>query len=124
MTISITKEFEFHAAHHLPDHPGKCKDVHGHSYRLQIQISGPIKDKGPETGMVMDFGTLKAVVNEHVVEKLDHKDLNLIWRNPTAENMVGDIAGWLEVILKTLEVKLEFVRLWETNTSYAEWGSE
>ncbi len=61
----ITREFTFEACHHLPGHRGKCRRPHGHSYRLQISLRGPILNTPGESsdGMVMDFDDLKQIVN-------------------------------------------------------------
>uniref|UniRef100_A0A6M3M4T7 Putative 6-Pyruvoyl tetrahydrobiopterin synthase n=1 Tax=viral metagenome TaxID=1070528 RepID=A0A6M3M4T7_9ZZZZ len=123
MTISITKEFEFHAAHHLPEHKGGCKNVHGHSYILKVELQGTVCESGSSTGMIIDFGDLKQIVNDNVIDKVDHRDLNMLWRNPTAEVMVESIAYWIAPHLPK-EVLLTRVRLWETRTSYAEWRAE
>jgi len=128
MRITVVKEFTFDAAHNLPNHPGKCKHIHGHTYRLQVGVRGSV---APETGMVADFGILKDIVKMHVVDKLDHTFLNdsldlfyLPNGAPTAENMVVWIVKVLNAfILEEWEglVKLHFLRLYETPTSYAEW---
>jgi len=122
--VSICRRFEFHAAHHLPFHQGKCKNIHGHSYFLEVEVSGDIQKKGPASGMVTDFGILKEIVNTHVVELLDHQDLNKIWMTPTAEAMVQDIAVWLEPPLEKFNLSIERVRLYETSNSYAEWRNK
>ncbi|MBU0778310.1 6-carboxytetrahydropterin synthase QueD [Patescibacteria group bacterium] len=122
--ISICRKFEFHAAHHLPNHEGKCKDVHGHSYILEVEVTGPKSQKGSEIGMIMDFGFLKKIVNDSVLEKLDHKNLNDIWNNPTAEEMIEDIVRWIDLELEKFPSYVERVRLWETSNSYAEWKAE
>ena len=61
MTTSITKRFTFEAAHSIPHHTGKCKNLHGHSYILEITVTGPIQESGPEMGMVMDFTEISNV---------------------------------------------------------------
>jgi len=97
--ISICKQFEFHAAHHLTCHEGLCKNLHGHAYILEIEITGEIQDLGPQTGMIMDFGNLKKIVHEHIIDKLDHSYLNETCPvYPTAENMVIWIAYRLQQI--------------------------
>lgn len=128
MEIMVVKEFTFDAAHCLPHHPGKCRNTHGHTYRLQVGFRGPVSI---QTGMVVDFGELKALINQEIISKLDHRYLNLLneeepivedfpYYVPTAENMVK----W---IVKSLQrhfwdsFTLVFVRLYETPTSYAEW---
>ena len=118
--ISITKIFEFSAGHFLPHHGGLCHNSHGHSYKLEIEISGPLKTKGEVQGMIMDFSELKRIVQEKVLYIVDHSFLNNTWTNPTAENMVETIVEWLQRELK-YKAKLIRVRLWETSNSYAEW---
>ena len=130
MEITVVKEFTFDAAHKLPGHPGKCKNLHGHTYRLQVGVKGPID---PEAGMVVDFATVKEIVESTIVNALDHSYLNEMDRaeddlfpkqNPTAELMVA----WMVRALANFFneqwegiVKLALVRLYETPTSYAEW---
>src|SRR2546425_1571261 len=74
----VTKIFHFESAHHLPGHRGKCAHLHGHSYRLEVTIRGPIRDMPGESdhGMVMDFSDLSHTVKNSVIERLDHRDLN------------------------------------------------
>ncbi len=122
--ISITKKFEFHAAHHLPNHLGACNNVHGHSYLLEITIVGDIIREGPETGMVMDFSELKRIVTLNILDKVDHVDLNTIYKNPTAEEMVEDFARILAAAITTEISWVHRIRLYETSTSYVEWRCE
>ncbi|OGJ44115.1 6-carboxytetrahydropterin synthase QueD [Candidatus Peregrinibacteria bacterium RIFOXYA12_FULL_33_12] len=88
----VTKEFKFSAAHFLTQYHGQCEYLHGHNYRLQVTIQGP-KFKN---GMVVDFGILKKVVKEKVIDKLDHKNLNDFLKNPSAENIAVWIWGKLK----------------------------
>ncbi len=121
--LTITKLFEFEAAHFLPNHKGKCKEVHGHSYKLEVEVAAGNGDYCylDDNDMIMDFGDLKAIVNEYIEEKLDHKFLNdSILKTPTAENMTMIIAAFLNENLPA-PFKVMRVRLWETSTSYAEW---
>lgn len=108
----ITKEFKFHAAHHLPNYHGECENVHGHTYRLKVTLEGePRAD-----GMIIDFVLMKKIVDEHVLSQLDHKDLNGVVENPSAENIVLWI--WQELSTKfPRNVKLYEIKLWETETS-------
>lgn len=110
--MKVGKIFTFDAAHFLPNHPGKCKNLHGHTYKLEVELEGEIN---PETGMVMDFGDVKQAVSG-IIEELDHHYLNDYYENPTAENMALDIKTRL--IGQNLPVSA--IRLWETPTSYAE----
>jgi len=83
-------------------------------------VSGPLQDDGPDRGMIVDFKLLKQTVMSLIVNKMDHKNLNTMFDNPTAEIMVGWIA--IELDKKTPEgITLSRVRLWETSSSYAEW---
>ncbi|NOU59833.1 6-pyruvoyl trahydropterin synthase family protein [Marinifilum caeruleilacunae] len=140
--IRLTKEFHFEMAHALWNYDGLCKNIHGHSYILFVTVIGePISDKtNPKLGMVMDFGDLKAIVAEEIVDQLDHalvlsKDtpnidqLNIpqmfdrffvMDYQPTCENMIADFA---ERIKKRLPkgVELHSLKLHETATSFAEW---
>ena len=72
--IRITKEFTFETGHALYGYDGKCRNIHGHSYHLSVTVVGtPISDPGHvKLGMVLDFGDLKAIVREEVVDQFDH----------------------------------------------------
>ncbi|BCL77807.1 6-carboxy-5,6,7,8-tetrahydropterin synthase [Ktedonobacteria bacterium brp13] len=136
----ITREFNFDAAHHLPNHKGKCRRPHGHSYRLQISLRGPIISAPGESsdGMVMDFDDLKTIVNATILEHLsdsvicgpdaqpvehgglDHNDLNLLTGiRTTAENLVHWI--WDALVVGGIPDNLLYrIRLWETEKGYVE----
>lgn len=144
--IRLTKEFTFEAAHMLEGYDGLCREIHGHSYRLFVTVKGkPEADSdSPKLGMVMDFGVLKRIVNEQIVERLDHSFMmrntlgaedvanNLGYRfskivltdyQPTCENMLADFAERLLGALPE-DIELYSLRLHETATSYAEWYAE
>ena len=112
----IWKSFEFEAAHHLPNHQGFCQRCHGHSYKLQIGVTGELQATGPAGGMIMDFGDLKRAVKERVIDLLDHTNLNDRFENPTAEKL-GD---WIWKQLEQPIPGLYGVRVWETSGSYYE----
>ncbi|MBT8258528.1 MAG: 6-carboxytetrahydropterin synthase [Bacteroidia bacterium] len=141
--IRITKQFSFETGHALYGYDGKCRNVHGHSYRLDVTVIGqPISDSNNvKYGMVIDFGDLKKIVKEEIVDVFDHatifnqntphvelanelkkRDHNvlLVDYQPTSEMMVIDFA---EKIQKRLpkNIKLHSLKLQETATSYAEW---
>jgi len=119
MRISVEKTFEFHAAHYLPHHEGKCKNLHGHTYKLAVTVSGDVRsDWSPEAGMIMDFGKLKEIVNAKIINKYDHSNLNFHFENPTAEVMARKIFTVLQTELPE-RVYLRSVRLYETPTSCA-----
>ncbi|MGZ3526166.1 MAG: 6-carboxytetrahydropterin synthase QueD [Vulcanimicrobiaceae bacterium] len=113
--MQIRKLFRFEAAHVLPYHPGKCARLHGHSYRLEVAIAGPLRTDGPARGMIEDFDTIRSVVHRDVLEVLDHQDLNEILENPTCERIIQWIWDRLQQSLPGLD---ELV-LWETATSCA-----
>lgn len=127
----------------LEDYDGLCREIHGHSYKLFVTVKGkPESDpESPKLGMVMDFGVLKRIVNEQIVNRLDHsltmrrspmseELLNtmcyrfdrvvVVDYQPTCENMLVDFA---ERLLEALpeDIELHSLRLHETATSYAEW---
>lgn len=122
--LIIVKEFVFHAAHFLPNHEGACKNLHGHTYRLQIGISGPLME---DQGMIADFSWLKGWVQNLIIEELDHQCLNevKVWgfpaHCPTAENMVTWMVERLVRPVFFADRKLALIRLWETDTSFCEW---
>lgn len=115
--LSMTRRFEFHAAHRLPNHQGACYRFHGHSYFLEITVFGEPNAEGPEAGMIMDFSLLKKIVQETIINVLDHANINDIIDNPTAENMVR----WILVRLSEIIPNLHRIRLYETSNSYVEW---
>lgn len=121
--LTIAKRFQFHAAHSLPHHTGACKNLHGHTYELEVEIcrmgTCPTWTSGPEQGMVADFGVLKGIVNETVINRFDHVHLNGLFNNPTAEEMIEYIWSSLNVKLSKQFIQLQSLRLWETDTSYA-----
>ncbi len=80
----VRRRFEFEAAHRLPNHPGKCRDLHGHSYKLTVSVDRPVD---PESGIAIDFSDMKKVVRRDVIDPLDHKYINDLIDNPTAEVM-------------------------------------
>jgi 6-pyruvoyltetrahydropterin/6-carboxytetrahydropterin synthase len=118
----VGKIFSFSAAHKLPSHKGLCRRLHGHTYKLEVRVAGePIGDpERPDFGMVIDFGELKRIVTEEILQFHDHAYLNKYYPNPTAELMVVRIAGCLETMLPN-HIVLTMVKLWETETSYAIW---
>ncbi|MGI8314953.1 6-carboxytetrahydropterin synthase QueD [Halobacillus mangrovi] len=118
--VMVSKEFTFDAAHHLHCYEGKCKNLHGHTYRVVFGISGFTDD----IGIVMDFGDIKEIWKEQIEVHLDHRYLNdtLPNMNTTAENMVVWIYEKMEKALNghPQNCRVEFVKLYETPTSYAE----
>lgn len=120
---TVTKLFEFEACHHLPYYDGACHNLHGHSYKLEVTVSGQVSknENDPKCGMIIDFKDLKAIVKSVAVDKYDHSNLNEFFPNPTAEIMVKQIA--VDIMSKLPQgVYLMSCKLWETSTSYAEWN--
>ena len=141
--IRITKQFSFETGHALYGYDGKCKNVHGHSYKLSVTVIGePITDRSNvKFGMVIDFSDLKKIVREEVVEVFDHatvfnettphielaRELEsrghhviLVDYQPTSENMVIDFASKISARLPE-SITLFSLRLQETDSSFAEW---
>ncbi len=141
--IRITKQFNFETGHALYGYDGKCKNVHGHSYKLSVTVIGtPITDSSNvKFGMVIDFSDLKRIVKEEIVDQFDHATVfnkntphielaaELIQREhhvllvdyqPTSENMVIDFAQRIKARLPK-DIELHSLKLQETGTSFAEW---
>lgn len=141
--IRITKQFSFETGHALYGYDGKCKNVHGHSYKLSVTVIGsPINDpNNAKHGMVIDFSDLKKIVKEDIVDVFDHatvfnkntphvelaKELQdrghnvlLVNYQPTSEMMVIDFAQKIKSRLPE-GIDLHTLRLQETDSSYAEW---
>ncbi|MCR8631136.1 6-carboxytetrahydropterin synthase QueD [Paenibacillus radicis (ex Xue et al. 2023)] len=119
--VLVSKEFTFDSAHHLHCYEGKCKSLHGHTYKLQVIMRGKVDERG----ISIDFGDIKRIAKERIMDLLDHRYLNdvLPLMNTTAENMVVWMYEQLDQALREEslypKVRLEEVRLWETPTSYA-----
>lgn len=121
--VYATKEFEFEAAHHLLRYEGACAKVHGHSYKLQVTVSGEVYITGilnATDHMVLDFKELKKIVEDKIIRTHDHADLNEIYENPTAEVMAVKMFMTIQEALPK-DVRLESVKLWETSTSFVEY---
>ncbi len=141
--IRITKQFSFETGHALYGYDGKCKNVHGHSYKLSVTVFGkPISDSTHvKYGMVIDFSDLKKIVKEEIVNVFDHatvfnkntphvelaKELEdrghnvlLVDYQPTSEMMVIDFSKKIKKRLPP-HITLYALKLQETESSYAEW---
>ena len=141
--IRITKQFSFETGHALYGYDGKCKNVHGHSYKLSVTVIGkPITDtSNVKYGMVIDFSDLKKIVKEEIVDLFDHATVFnkntphielanelksrghhviLVEYQPTSENMVTDFAQKIKNRLPH-DIQLHSLKLQETDTSFAEW---
>ena len=143
--IRVTKMFPFEMAHALWNYDGACRNVHGHSYILHVTIIGsPVNDvNNPKNGMVVDFGDIKKIVRENIVNQFDHAlvisknaDINdlktidqmfgklkIVEFQPTVENL---LIYFSEIIVNNLpgSLKLHALKLQETGTAYAEWFAD
>jgi 6-pyruvoyltetrahydropterin/6-carboxytetrahydropterin synthase len=140
--IRVTREFTFEMSHVLRNYDGPCRNVHGHSYRLFVTVTGvPAMDESnPKNGMVIDFTELKNIVLRNIVEVFDHSvvvsndfdsdKMNMMTKTfgntvvvdyqPTCENLVTDFA--IRLRNKIPEgIRLHSLRLYETAKSCAEW---
>ena len=103
----LRKEYGFEAAHFIYNPPGKCRNLHGHSYKLFVSLEGTVN---PETGMIIDFDDLSKVVNEKITQRLDHRFLNDLIPLSTAEN----ISVWIWDQLKPALPELCQIEVFET----------
>lgn len=145
MNLRVTKVFDFETAHSLWGYDGKCRNIHGHSYKLTVSVSGPVINDLDNTknGMIIDFGDLKKIVNRQVVDLFDHcllvngntphkeytkvengfSKIMLCDYQPTAENMLIDMVGRIKPQLPE-NIELKYAKLQETDNSYVEWFKE
>jgi|Deesub1362B_J571_1020462.scaffolds.fasta_scaffold00037_113 6-pyruvoyltetrahydropterin/6-carboxytetrahydropterin synthase len=116
MKVMVCREFYFDAAHQVPKHPGKCSNIHGHTYKLEVCVKGELN----EMGMVIDFGDMKKIVKSEIIDVLDHKLINSILPNPTAENIAIWVFNKLKPKFEELGVELVSVKIWEGVGKWAE----
>ena len=144
--VRVTKQFKFETGHAIYGYDGLCKNVHGHSFKLDVTIIGqPINDPDHvKNGMVIDFGDLKTIVNKEIVQPFDHATvLNVksphkeiademesrghkilrVSYQPTCEMMIIDFALKLKAKLPN-HLKLYSLKLRETETAFAEWYAD
>lgn len=142
--IRLTREFSFEAAHALDYYPGGCRNLHGHSYRLQVTIAGHVEEcpSHYNEGVVMDFKTLNNIVQNEVIQHLDHCAIlqeggahskllsvpdagRILWVrfSPTCEAMLLYIISKLQLALPE-GVRLHQATLFETATSSASWYAD
>ena len=141
-TLRVTKSFTFEMAHALWNYDGPCRNIHGHSYKLFVTVTGQASTdlKSTKLGMVVDFSDLKKIVNEKVVERFDHSVViserasqpeiarveqmfdkyYVVDYQPTCENLVTNMAGILKDELPE-GITLYSLKLVETASSWAEW---
>tara|TARA_B100000424_G_scaffold170637_1_gene131487 strand:+ start:107 stop:481 length:375 start_codon:yes stop_codon:yes gene_type:complete len=114
---TLTTMVEFSSAHTLVGHSGPCKKMHGHNWKVEVEITG---DKLDKIGMVVDFKEIRKATNL-VVDELDHEFLNDLEPfsedNPTAENIARYIFTKLSEEFSNKNVKVNSIKLWETDKS-------
>jgi 6-pyruvoyltetrahydropterin/6-carboxytetrahydropterin synthase len=113
----IAKHFEFESAHQLPDIPeyGKCRYLHGHTYKLTVEVEGYVNERG----WVINFKDLKAIVQTLVIDRLDHQNINNFVDISTAENILLWIERAIRPEIEKLGCGLYSLKLYETSNSYA-----
>lgn len=133
--IFVSRRERFNAAHRLfrPDYSdeknlkvfGKCSNPnwHGHNYILYVTVRGEVN---PETGFLIDLKELSNIINKHVIDKLDHKNINLEvdfmkGKLASSENLAISIWSELEKVLKKSDVDLHMIRLFETENNIVEY---
>ena len=102
--FKIAKEFQFDACHMLDGHNGKCHNLHGHTYRLLVEISNELITSGSSADMVMDYADIKSIVKQQIIDQLDHA--YLYNQNNANESQF---------------LPVSMIKLWETPTSYCEY---
>lgn len=142
LQVRVSKEWAAEAAHSLPNHDGKCRNLHGHSYRIIVELIGPVKNtltnEDPDQGMVMDF-TQVGVLVEPLIKQIDHQHLNTFLTCPTAERLATwiaiqlheagipcrslkdpDVDHFTQHVVRNDEVRLASVKIYETAKCFAE----
>lgn len=136
--FKIAKEFQFDACHMLDGHNGKCHNLHGHTYRLLVEISNELITNGSSANMVMDYADIKSVVKQQIIDQLDHA--YLYNQNNTNERQIAELLqqmqrkifafpcrttaeGMSKFIFDHLSqfLPVSMIKLWETPTSYCEY---
>ncbi|WGE89667.1 6-carboxytetrahydropterin synthase QueD [Actinobacillus arthritidis] len=138
--FKIAKEFSFDMAHMLDGHDGKCQNLHGHTYKLQVEVSGNLVSDGAKRGMVMDYSDLKSVVKHEILDPMDHAyiyDLNSDRESQVAKLLIDlnskvygipsrttaeEMAKYMFEKLEKVGLPVSLIRLWETPTSYCEYS--
>ena len=116
MKLCIGRHFEFEASHYLPgENYGKCQNLHGHRYELDILLSGKLQSDG----LIYNFHDLNTIINENVIKNLDHCHLNNIIKIPSVENVSMYIYEKLCVILSDYNLKIIKIKLYETKNCYS-----
>lgn len=140
--VRLTRVFHFDMAHALHNYAGKCKNIHGHTYRLEVTVKGTPSnaDTSPKRGMLIDFSDFKKLIEKEIINVWDHslmlqqdtdtmvlqcllnqyEKIRVVAYQPTTENMICELAEIIKKILPT-DLQLYSLRLNETEKSFAEW---
>ena len=143
--ISITRRLEFDSGHRIPNHDGQCRHLHGHRYAIEVTLTGEVADHPgkADDGMVLDFGDIKRLTNQYVVEPWDHaflvakEDEKLVGflaslpnhktvimeHVPTVENLATTAFAILQPVFNKAfggRLELSAVRLYETPNCWAD----
>lgn len=117
--FEVSVEYTFAAGHALRNYKGKCENVHGHNYRVQVTVEG---EKLNEAGLLVDFADLKAAIRS-LVDRLDHQFLNDLEPfnqvNPSAENLAKHLCDGISTRIEGQGARLRAITVWETDTSSA-----
>ncbi|HEY3764171.1 MAG TPA: 6-carboxytetrahydropterin synthase [Gaiellales bacterium] len=124
MRAQIRKTFRFEAAHSLPHHAGKCRGLHGHSYRVELCFEGEIKPARGESddGMVLDFLDVSAWWHGQVEPLVDHRFLNETMPEAFLPTTAENIAAWVLSLLIAAALPVTEVTVWETPSASATVG--
>ncbi|HBO37134.1 MAG TPA: 6-carboxytetrahydropterin synthase QueD [Pasteurellaceae bacterium] len=141
--FKISKEFSFDMAHILDGHDGKCQNLHGHTYKLQVEVSGELHIAGAKKGMVIDFSEVKTIVQKAILEPMDHafiydtgserecriahllNELNSKTFGMPVRTTAEEMARFIFNRLKREEqLPISAIRLWETPTSFCEYRED
>ena len=117
--FEISAEYSFAAGHALRGYKGKCENVHGHNYKVQVKVAG---ERLNSIGLLMDFVDLRAAIKT-LVDRLDHRFLNDLppfdVLNPSAENLAKYFYDGLEPQVRAVGNRVSAVKVWETDTTSA-----
>jgi 6-pyruvoyltetrahydropterin/6-carboxytetrahydropterin synthase len=141
-TLRLTRVFSFDMAHVLLNYQGKCKNIHGHTYKLEVTVKGvPCNEEdSPQKGMLIDFSDFKKLIENVIISVWDHalmihvdsdpalldalknnyEKVLFVSFQPTTENMICELASIIKKILPA-NLQLFSLRLYETEKSFAEW---
>ena len=116
--FTLTKTKTVEASHFLPNHDGKCRGLHGHTWRISVVVEGSsLHQGGAKKGMLFDYYDIGQLMKEHV-EVLDHRHLNDIFPNPTSEEIARDL--YVKMAPKVHELSQGFARLRRVEVSETE----